>query len=119
MHILFLQQQPVSDNRHLSWTCHEWLQGQRWGLHVVEAPWAWLLAATYIAATVISSHPPFISIAKVSSVYTLPALHVYTLLSCLKRCTWPGHGPNIANIPKRFVGNQYRQTTSVSFISNP
>ena len=79
-----LQQQPltrlISDNEHLSWTCHRWLQGRRWGLHVVEAPWAWLLAAIYIAATVISRHPPFIAIGKVSSVHTLPALFKYTLL---------------------------------------
>ena len=45
------------------------MQGRWWALHVLEAPWAWLLAAVYIAATVISTHPPFISIANVSSIF--------------------------------------------------
>ena len=42
------------------------MQGQQWGVHVLEGAWAWLLAAVYIAGTVISGHPPFISIANVS-----------------------------------------------------
>ncbi|KAL0031273.1 hypothetical protein WJX77_012514 [Trebouxia sp. C0004] len=46
-------------------------QGRWWALHVLEAPWAWLLAAVYIAATVISTHPPFISIANASGVHDL------------------------------------------------
>ena len=115
-----LQQQPltrlISDNEHLSWTCHRWLQGRRWGLHVVEAPWAWLLAATYIAATVISRHPPFIAIGKVSSVHTLPVLfelccHVLNAAHDLaKYCRYT----------KRFsLGLHHWQTTSVSIISNP
>ncbi|KAL0052460.1 hypothetical protein WJX82_002586 [Trebouxia sp. C0006] len=46
-------------------------QGRWWALHVLEAPWAWLLAAVYIAATVISTHPPFISIANATGVHGL------------------------------------------------
>ncbi len=49
------------------------MQGRWWALHVSEAPWAWLLAAVYIAATVISTHPPFISIANVSSLFPVNA----------------------------------------------
>ncbi|KAL0022982.1 hypothetical protein WJX79_001567 [Trebouxia sp. C0005] len=45
-------------------------QGRWWALHVLEA-WAWLLAAVYIAATVISTHPPFISIANATGVHGL------------------------------------------------
>ncbi|KAA6424459.1 MAG: hypothetical protein FRX49_05671 [Trebouxia sp. A1-2] len=44
--------------------------GRWWALHVLEA-WAWLLAAVYIAATVISTHPPFISIANATGVHGL------------------------------------------------
>ena len=50
------------------------MQGQQWGVHVLEGAWAWLLAAIYIAATVISGHPPFISIANVSCAYVVVML---------------------------------------------
>ena len=31
--------------------------GRRWALHILEGPWAWALAAAYIAGTVISGYP--------------------------------------------------------------
>ncbi|KAK9786783.1 hypothetical protein WJX73_001447 [Symbiochloris irregularis] len=50
----------TSPDSHVHKQLHK--QGRQWALHVLEAPWAWLLAAAYIIATVISGWPIFTAI---------------------------------------------------------
>ena len=43
------------------------MQGRQWALHILEGPWAWLLAAAYIIGTVIAGWPIFTAIAVTAS----------------------------------------------------
>ena len=54
------------------------VQGRQWGVHVLEAPWAWLLAAVYIAATVTAGHPPVRAIFVVSMLHSAFLLCAHT-----------------------------------------
>lgn len=72
------------------------MQGRQWGVHVLEGAWAWLLAAIYIAATVISGHPPFISIAHVSCAFVVVMLRALFRSAC---CGTSSHPPPMLSNP--------------------
>ena len=62
------------------------VQGRQWGVHVLEAPWSWLLAAVYIAATVIVGHPPVRTIFAVSLLHSAFAISRANLSPCHELC---------------------------------